>query len=175
MINATPQCYFNGCTYGAVNPQPWIVLGLMGLAVIVVLTRKLSAIPEMAKITEKWALMGIATIFFALTLLQLSAYASTLAWHCAHGKLTQKTTAAYHDLYHGFFDTALRISHEHPSPCKGKLVTDMDISREPGNTTFLFLGYFLYPVDIRINSTTKNSECLIFFRKTGALDGIKDP
>lgn len=173
MLTLTPQCDFNGC-----HPQgdlQWgIFIVLVSLAVVSRLADGIPITKGIAQTVQTWALTGTGVVFFILILLQLCAYASTTASRLADGTFTRTTDAAYHALYEGFFDPAFQLTRQHPSPCQGTLVTDIDTSREPGRTAFLFLGYFLYPIDIRMNSTTKQNECLVFFKKTGVEDRIAE-
>ena len=60
-----------------------------------------------------------------------------------------------------------------PGRHQGKLITDMDISRDPGMINHRSLAYLLYPIDIR-RVRGDGEDCLVVFNKKDAMASVSE-
>ena len=65
-------------------------------------------------------------------------------------------------------------AHEHlPSRHYSELITDLDMTKDPGMLIHRALAYFLYPIDIRVDLESPK-DCLIVFHKKDAIKSVPE-
>lgn len=88
----------------------------------------------------------------------------------SHKTLSEKQEYLFDDLYRFPY----RIRQDFPGRYRAELITDIDMTQDPGMFMNRALAYFLYPIDIRGIRFPEPVQALIMVQKMNAEDFIPD-
>lgn len=115
-------------------------------------------------------------LFTTVVMICLHAFVQNLGslrymkfWEATLAGLTQQDK--YRKLYTENYDFAMACRQALPGRHKAALITDMDITSDPGMLHHRILAYFLYPIDIR-DILPGETDCLVIFKKPDAVNEV---
>ncbi len=163
---------FNQCWYNF-REVPWLILGLiLAPTILFLLVQTFHARQEYqerfrrythAMVLIVWAITAAGAVF---------SYAEVVSHDIKIGAPKMTNAAFYHRYFEELYDLAKNSKALHPSACNARLISDNDLTKEPGHTFEFFLGYFLYPIDIRTQRDPASYECLVIFDKKNAISFV---